>query len=48
MDLNNLNDGEAENNNYINNEEEEKEDEKNNFNKNDNSVQKADNSEIYE
>ena len=34
MDLNNLNDGEAENNNYINNEEEEKEDEKNNFNKN--------------
>ena len=45
MDLNNLNDGEAENNNYINNEEEEKEDEKNNFNKNDNSVQKADNSE---
>ena len=45
MDLNNLNDGEAENNNYINNEEEEKEDEKNNFNKNDNSLQKADNSE---
>ena len=45
MDLNNLNDGEAENNNYINNEEEEKEDEKNNFNKNGNSVQKADNSE---